>query len=170
MRNSRKRQSTFNIWTLIIGLLIAVALLAGFWAAVIFLRQPEAAAGKSDLAITVVAAPTLTPVISMPPPVATTTPTQAPAQNGIPPSNGSIAVGMYVQITGTGGVGLKIRDQPGTSSKQLFLGMESEVYLVQDGPKQKDGYTWFYLVAPYDKNRSGWAASNYLSIIQKPSG
>ena len=125
---------------------------------------------KSAPVITVVAAPTLTPVISMPAPAASPTPTPAPAQAGMPSSNEAIAVGMYVQISGTGGVGLRIRSQPGISSPQLFLGMEDEVYLVQDGPQQKDGFTWYYLVAPYDKKRSGWAVSNYLTIIQKPSG
>jgi hypothetical protein len=76
---------------------------------------------------------------------------------------------MYVQISSTGGSGLRLHAEPGTSSKALFLGMESEVYLVQDGPQQKDGFTWYYLVAPYDKSRSGWAASNYLVVIQKPN-
>jgi hypothetical protein len=75
---------------------------------------------------------------------------------------------MYVQITGTGGAGLRLRNSPGVNSPPLFLGMDSEAFQVTDGPQTADGFTWFHLVAPYDKQRAGWAVSNYLSIIQQP--
>ncbi len=169
MNPRRRNSSSFSWWTLIGGLVLAALLLGGFWAAILFIREPSVSASVPDPAITVVLAPTLTPVITMPAPVASETPTSAPDQGGIPTQGASISVGMYVQINGTGGAGLRLREKPGTSSKALFLGMESEVYLVQDGPQQKDGFTWYYLVAPYDKNRSGWAASNYLLIVQKPA-
>ena len=79
-----------------------------------------------------------------------------------------INLGMYVQISGTNGEGLHLRTAPGKNSTPRFLGMEAEVFHVEDGPQYMDGFTWWYLVAPYDKNRSGWAVSNYLVIIQKP--
>jgi hypothetical protein len=44
--------------------------------------------------------------------------------------------------------------------------MDSEVFMVKDGPKDADGFTWWFLEAPYDPQRSGWAASNYLQVIQ----
>ena len=169
MNLRRRNRPSFSWWTVLGGLVLAALLLGGFWAAILFIREPSVSANVPDPAITVVMAPTLTPVITMPVPVASATPTTAPDQGGVPPQGGPISVGMYVQINGTGGSGLRLREQPGTSSKALFLGMESEVYLVQDGPKQKDGFTWYYLVAPYDKNRSGWAASNYLLVVQKPA-
>ncbi len=77
-------------------------------------------------------------------------------------------MGVYVQITGTNGDGLRIRSAPGVSSTPLFLGMDSEVFLVKDGPREADGYTWWFLTAPYDTNRSGWAAASYLSLVQTP--
>jgi hypothetical protein len=39
---------------------------------------------------------------------------------------------------------------------------------VEDGPKDVDGFTWWYLVGPYDASRRGWAVSNYLSVVQNP--
>jgi len=39
---------------------------------------------------------------------------------------------------------------------------------VRDGPQEADGYTWWYLVAPYDENRAGWAASEFLAAIPSP--
>jgi hypothetical protein len=169
MRTPRKSPPFFNWLTLLLGLLLAIVLLGGFWAAILVFREPVAVAKGPDAAITIVAAPTLTPMITMPAVAPTGTPTPGSSQNGVPATNGAIAKGMYVQISGTGGSGLRLRAQPGTASQSLFLGMESEVYLVQDGPQEKDGYKWYYLVAPYDKSRSGWAASNYLTIIQKPT-
>jgi hypothetical protein len=74
-------------------------------------------------------------------------------------------IGSYVQINRTGGLGLRIRSGPGTSSPQLFLGMDAEVFEITEGPIDADGFTWWNLVAPYDKNRSGWAASDYLDVI-----
>jgi hypothetical protein len=81
---------------------------------------------------------------------------------------GGIKIGVYVQISGTGGEGLRLRSGPGVKYDPLFLGMEAEVYQVKGGPKDADGYTWWYLVAPYDQNRKGWAASKYLTIVDAP--
>ena len=91
----------------------------------------------------------------------TPTPTIDPAATG----QSGIGVGRYVQITGTGGSGLNIRNNPGTSAEAMFVANESEVFLVIGGPDDLDGYIWWQLNAPYDKARQGWAAENYLHII-----
>jgi hypothetical protein len=99
------------------------------------------------------------------------TPSPSPTVNGqaIPtPMPGEISLGAYVQIVGTGGTGLRLRDEPGLNSKVNTLGGEVEVFEVKDGPKDLDGYTWWYLVGPYDTSRHGWAVANYLKIIQNP--
>lgn len=77
----------------------------------------------------------------------------------------SMQVGMYVQISGTGDTGLRIRSDPGTSSETMFVANESEVFMVIGGPVSQDEYTWWQLSAPYDDTRQGWAAQNYLQII-----
>jgi hypothetical protein len=88
----------------------------------------------------------------------------------IPPSPppGEIVLGVYVQVTGTGGDGLRLRDEPGLGSHMLLLGSEAEVFRVDDGPREIDGYTWWYLVGPFDENRRGWAVSNFLKFVQNP--
>ena len=78
---------------------------------------------------------------------------------------GEMGIGAYVQIFGTGGEGLRLRSGPGTDNSPLFLGMEAEVFQIKDGPVQTGGFTWWYLVAPYDENRKGWAVQTYLSVI-----
>jgi hypothetical protein len=73
-----------------------------------------------------------------------------------------------VQITGTNGEGLRIRSEPGLNSNPVFLGFDSEVFIVQDGPRSVDGYTWWYLVTPLDQSRAGWAAADFLTYIPPP--
>jgi hypothetical protein len=111
--------------------------------------------------VTIIPAPSATPA-----PAATATfdpyaptPTTAPV---------GIGIGTYVQISGTQGAGLRIRSQPGLQGKQLFLGFDTEVYTVIDGPRELDGYTWYDLAAINDQTRAGWAASNFLTVIPKP--
>jgi hypothetical protein len=109
---------------------------------------------------TVIPAPSLTPDL---PPVSPSDPGTTATPTPVPP--GEMGVGAYVQIFGTGGDGLRLRSGPGTDFSPLFLGLEAEVFLVKDGPKQSGGFTWWYLAAPYDDNRKGWAVQNYLSVI-----
>jgi hypothetical protein len=115
---------------------------------------------------TVIPAPSVTiPVIL---PTVTIAPNVTVVPTPVP--SGEMGIGAYVQISGTGGDGLRLRAGPGTANPPLFLGMESEVFQVRDGPKESDGFTWWYLVAPYDENRNGWAVQNYLSVItDKPT-
>lgn len=113
---------------------------------------------------TVIPAQTSTPRYS--------TPSQAPVSPTPPPTNtplpGTIALNTFVQISGTEGDGLRLRASPGLSSDPLFFGNESEVFLVTDGPAQADGYTWWYLTAPYDQTRSGWAVATFLVFVPSP--
>ena len=55
----------------------------------------------------------------------------------------------------------RVRSAPSINAEPLFLAFDAEVFVVQDGPQQADGYTWWYLAAPYDQTRTGWAASNF---------
>ena len=109
--------------------------------------------------LTVIPASTST---SSAPPTATIDPfAPTPAPTGI-------AIGNYVQITRTEGEGLRIRSEPGLNGEPQFLGFDAEVFIVQDGPREVDGFTWWYLVAPYDETRVGWAAADFLNYVPAP--
>jgi hypothetical protein len=150
----------FNKWV-ILGALALAAVLLLITAVSIGLtatRQNEAV-GFAPADLTVIPAPTST---SSAPATATIdpfAPTAAPT---------GIAIGNYVQITGTNGEGLRIRSDPGLSGNFEFLGYDSEVFIVQDGPREVDGFVWWYLVAPYDDTRNGWAAADFLAYIPAP--
>jgi hypothetical protein len=85
-----------------------------------------------------------------------------------PPPPGNLSVGAYVQVTGTGGDGLRLRSEPGLDSDVRMLGLEGEVFVVQEGPQDADDYTWWYLVGPFDETRRGWAVANFLQVVQNP--
>lgn len=112
--------------------------------------------------VTLIVAPTLTPTVLNP----TQTPTPTPTSIFFLPE-GVIGVGVYVQVTGTGTAGLRMRGEPGLDGSVNFSAMESEVFLVIDGPELNDGYTWWHLEAPYDQDRNGWSAADFLTPIKE---
>ena len=153
-------RSVVNRWV-ILGALALAGLLLLITAISIGLtsaRQSEEV-GFAPADLTVIAAPTST---SSAPPTATDDPfAPTPAPTGI-------AIGNYVQITGTEGDPLRIRSEPGLSGEPQFLGYDAEVFLVKDGPREVDGFTWWYLSAPYDETRVGWAAADFLTYVPAP--
>jgi len=132
---------------------LVAALLLGLF------RRPAVPETQPTAELTVLAAPTATSVL----PSIFDTPTPTPT----PVEVGGISIGTYVQISGTDGAGLRLRSGAGTSYELLFLGYDSEVFKVVNGPIVNDGYTWWRLEAPYDTTRSGWAAANYLAIVSE---
>ena len=113
-------------------------------------------------------------VIPLPSPTPTA-PTSTPSPDVTPTSpispgvgSGDISIGAFVQVAGTGGDGVRLRLEPGLNGEVRFLGLESEVFHVKDGPQQADGYTWWFLVAPYDESVQGWAVANFLLLVQNP--
>ena len=142
----------------IAGFLILVTLLSIGW------TKPDPARdfGFAPADLTVIPAPSSTPNVTptfTPDPLIVGTPTLAPNEIGL---------GGYVQIVGTDGEGLRLRTDPSLNGTPAFLGYDEEVFQVREGPQEADGYIWWYLVAPYDETRAGWAASDFLGAIPSP--
>ena len=151
-----------NRWTVfgaiaVAGILLIITLIIIGWTSPRF--TPDVGFAPADL--TMIPAPTHTPNVTIAPTLdpSLVTPTLAP---------GAIGIGAYVQISGTEGEGLRIRSIAGLTGDTVFFGGESEVFLVRDGPQTADGYTWWYLVAPYDESRAGWAAAEFLAVVPSP--
>jgi hypothetical protein len=143
------------------GVLLAAAALGLLW----LTRTNQAPAGGQTAVLTVIPAATITPTVAPP----TATLPVEPTGTGLPlPPPGDVSLEAYVQISGTGGDGLRLRSDPGLNSDVRMLGEEAEVFVVKDGPEEADGYTWWYLVGPADETRRGWAVANYLMVVQNP--
>jgi hypothetical protein len=139
----------------------ALLLLVTFFVIFGFSGETDGEADVQLAALTVIPGPTSTPKIPA-------TPTYDPLQGTPTPLAGEIAVHGFVQIGGTEGEGLRLRETPGLNGKPLFLGFDAEVFQVADGPEDVDGYRWWYLKAPYDDTRSGWAVADFLEAIPSP--
>ncbi|MCZ2126239.1 MAG: hypothetical protein LC099_00505 [Anaerolineales bacterium] len=141
---------------IVAAILILIALIRIGWTAP--RRSLDVGFAPADL--TMIPAPTHTPAATA---TATPDPLATPTSDGV-----TIMINGFVQISGTGGDGLRIRSAPGLNSETQFRGEESEVFRVADGPQEADGYTWWRLVASYDETRAGWAASEFLAVVPSP--
>jgi hypothetical protein len=155
---NRLRQS-WNKWVLLGAVFVACSLCLFFGGLSVILSSTQLQQQVPTAAMTVLHAPSPTAVMSQ---------TPEGGDGKIAVVDG-ISIGSYVQISGTDGAGLRIRSSPGTDNDVHFIALDEEVFEVDDGPVEKDGYTWWHLVASYDENRNGWAVSSYLKFVaQKP--
>ncbi|MEW5869975.1 MAG: hypothetical protein AB1894_11910 [Chloroflexota bacterium] len=165
---ARRRRSTpawlkgcLSPWVMLgaflIGIFLSCLVLGLLWST----RKPPVASAQATAILNVISAPTATQVVLTPTLEASATLPPGPAV-------GDIEVGVYVQILGTGGTGLRLRAEPGLEAQVLMVGSEAEVFRVEDGPQEADGYTWWRLIGPFDETRNGWAVANYLTVVQGP--
>lgn len=151
-----------NRWVIIgalafTGLLLIITLIIIGWTSPRF--SPNVGFAPADL--TMIPAPTHTPSAPI-------IPTNDPLIATPTLAADTIGANAYVQISGTEGEGLRIRSTAGLNGETVFRGEEAEVFVVKDGPQTVDGYTWWYLVAPYDDTRAGWAAADFLAVVPSP--
>jgi hypothetical protein len=140
----------------VLGVILTVVLLgAGY-----FTRSSSYAVPAESPAITIVFPPTATATSFIP--TATPQPTDTPTPVPPPIAQDGIQVGSLVEITGTEGDGLRLREEPSLDGRITFLGLENEVFEVREGPRQVDGYEWWYLSNPYNREKEGWAVANYI--------
>ena len=152
----------FNLWTILGSFACAGLLLIATWIGIGWAHpHSSATAGFVAADLTVIPLPTAT--LRVPTPT-----TDASLAASLTAQPNQISLNSYVQISGTGTDGLRIRSAPGLNSDTVFRGEESETFIVKDGPRQADGYTWWYLVAPYDSTRAGWAAAEFLAVVPSP--
>jgi len=130
----------------------------------IFLLLPNSKVETQPIAIVeVIEAPTSTPFI-----LSTFNPTPTSTSSLSIGNSSGIHIDGYAQISGTSGDGLSIRNGPGKSFPVNFVGLDSELFKIIDGPIEGDSYIWWKVEAPYDTSRNGWCVQDYLSVIISP--
>jgi len=128
-----------------------------------FTRQAQVSIPPATPILILIYAPTAS--ITITPPTETAEPLNTSTPTLSPEASGSLTLGSLVEVYGTEGDGLRMRDNVGLDSKIVFIAVESEVFELRDGPVQKDGYEWWFLVNPYNLDKTGWAVSTYLRPI-----
>lgn len=147
---------------LIIGFFVTLFIILLIFAFVILLPKDQTSQPQ-NAEITIIAASTSTPMMSL-----TIIPTPTIGSTDIPVGYFKFQIGDYAQITGTSGDGLRLRSGPSRADSVNFIGLDSEVFEVVDGPVEADGFIWWYLEAPYDKTRNGWSVDEYLQLVNVP--
>jgi hypothetical protein len=147
-------RSLFTSRVLLAGLAMAIILFAITLTILWFTRPESIPATPADAILNITPALTATQ--------ASPTPESTPTATAAPPSSDGLSIGQDAQVFGTGGDGLRLRATPGLNAEILLLGSEGEIYRVQEGPQQVDGYTWWLLVDPDDQARQGWAVADFL--------
>jgi len=151
---------------ILIGGFSAILCLAAVAIAIQFIPSPKVTADSLPSLVTVIPAESIPPTIV---PTATLAPEMAATLANLPPDpGGKIQTGISVHISGTDGDGLRVRRDSGIQGEPLFLAAENEEFSVTEGPQVVDQLTWWYIVAPYDDQRQGWAAANYLVPVAVP--
>jgi hypothetical protein len=154
-----------NLKVVLGGIIFAVCvfaiLLGVLWSA----RAQNTRTAPSTALLSVIEVPTITP----PMPVSTPTPSQTPtSEQQEPIPMGDIKIGDYVQVTGTGGDGLRLHETAGVAGKVNYVATDAQVFKVKDGPIDADGYVWWELQDPYTDDVVGWGVANYLAVVQNP--
>lgn len=160
-------------WGFALVILAVAGLTCGLWG-VVLLNRGSSADG-----------PTPTPIFV----VITATPTLGPSTEGtVPPAAGpsplpeviatpeltstiagpaaAVTVGSTVVIVSTGGDGLKVRQGPGLDYQYIFVANDGDQFEVQDGPREANDYTWWYIVDPQNPDRFGWAVADFMQVAQ----
>jgi hypothetical protein len=146
------------VWVLALVVLLLAAVACGLWA-LYSLRLQQPVPGPSPTPVIWTATPAPSPT-SSPVPEETPVPT--------PTASSEIAIGRYVRVVGTEGVGVSLRQEPDVNSPRTAIGEEGSVLVVLDGPRQLGGYTWWLVRDPEDEERRGWAVANYLQPVDRP--
>ena len=158
-------RNLFNIKVIIGAIVFALGVFAVLVAVIWSLKVKIISQVPATAIFHVIEAPTealLNPLTSQ-----TSVPTPTTSQQ-VPLPSSDIAMGDYVQVSGTGGAGLRLHIEAGVSSAVHYTALEAEVFLVKDGTVDTDGYIWWLLQDPYTNNAVGWGVGNYLLIVQNP--
>jgi hypothetical protein len=151
-----------GVWMLGSLLVVLALALCGLWG--LYLLHGRAAAGRPSPAL-IIWTPTAAPMLAID--------SSATPGAGAEPEAGTrlaptVAVGDYVQVTGTGGYGLSLRSGPGENYTRMDVAMEGEVFIVVDGPAVGGGSEWWKIRDHEDEAREWWAVASFLEPVAHP--
>jgi len=155
-----------RVWVFAFFAAILLFALCGFWALYLF-RGRFGAQSPTPTAIIWTPTLLLSPAATLPLTPTETASAEGPAE-ATPTASAEIAIGNYVQITGTGGYGLSLRSGPGENYARMDVASEGEAFIVVEGPTTAGGSPWWKIRDPENEERVWWAVGNYLKPVEHP--
>jgi hypothetical protein len=163
-------------WGFALVILAVAGLTCGLWALVLMQEGTTPPIGPSPSPIFQII--TATPTLGADPNDPTNAPLEtAPAvqptigfeSSPTLPGGAPVTIGSLVQVAGTEGFGVAVRQGPATSYSYFFVAQDGDVFTVLDGPREADGYVWWEVSDPNDPDRSGWVVEDYLEVLEPSS-
>ncbi len=165
-------------WGFAIVIVIVAGITCGLWA-LVFMNRGDAIAGvgptPTPIFVVITATPTLGPAPGEESPIPpaggapgvnTPSPTEfSPGANATPDESLPILVGSLVEVFGTEGDGVAVRQGPGLTYSYFFVGQDGDRFNVDEGPRESDGYVWWQVTDPNDPDRAGWVVEDFLRVI-----
>ncbi len=145
-------------WVVIFGLAVSVVLLISTCLVAVLFRGNSNSLIQPTAIVRYISAPTATPT-SLP----QDSSTQGTATS-LPPGE-NLAIGSYIRVEGTGGDGLRLRSAAGLNGQIKFLVKDGEELVIDDGPKEIDGYVWWHVKSPTNETTAGWGVADYMVNI-----
>jgi hypothetical protein len=164
---SNLAQIPARVWVFAFFAAILLFALCGFWGLYLFQGRFGA---QSPTPTAIIWTPTPSPSPATTPSLAPPTETasgEEPA-DATPTPSAEIAIGNYVQISGTDGYGLSLRSGPGENSARMDVASEGEIFIVVEGPTIAGGSPWWKIRDLENEERAWWAIGNYLKPVAHP--
>jgi hypothetical protein len=158
---SSKIERLIKPWVILCGLVVTILLLISSCLLVIFIRSDLSSAIKPTANVRFIPAPTATQT-----PLSQNSAGQA-TMTALPPGE-NLSIGSYIRVEGTGGDGLRLRSTAGLTGQIEYLVKDGEELIIDDGPEEMDGYTWWHVKLISEEKVSGWGVADYMINIQKP--
>ena len=168
-RRRRKARPLMTWWLIAAGALTIVLAIALLWT--LALKAMKRTQEPPTVAVT----PTFTQAAetAIPVPAAATPTVQVqPTDTPIPPPTiaAQIAIGGWVQVTGTNDTGLSFRAGPGQENARLKILTDGALLKVLDGPREDGGFTWWRLEEHIGGQPGiiGWTVDAFLVPASAP--
>lgn len=167
-------------WGFVLVILAVAGITCGLWGLALMNRGDSLVdTGPSPTPHIIVVIPT--PTLGLPPgQITPTVPVIVPTQPGTAPTDvvvepqptspsglAPITVGCIVEVFGTEGFGVAVRQGPGRTYSFFFVAQDGQVFQVMEGPEEADTYQWWKVVDPEDSNNEGWVAQDYIQPIDQ---
>lgn len=157
-----------RVWALGFLVILLAATVCGLWVIYLF-RGRAAPRGPTPTAIIWTATPLPTPTATLrSTPMGDISGEDEETSEPTPSPSSGIAIGRYVQVTGTGGYGLSLRRGPGENYSRMDVAREEEIFIVVAGPELVGGSPWWRIRDPENQSRGWWAIGNYLRPVENP--
>lgn len=105
-------------------------------------------------------------------PIQTSVPQANPTSTTSPDSAAGCPLNTLIEVTGTGGDGLLIREEPRQGDNIIAVARDGDRFFISSGPEQSIGVAgesieWCQITDAEDESTTGWAAVDFMQVVNE---